>query len=88
MVHVDPPKPKELLDGDAVDGLTLPTSNYTVLYYPRRLLAHRDRVQGIRLDVRGDFVSVRDWWLDPAVPNGAARSGGQALSQSMRNSAE
>ncbi len=34
VVLVDPPKTTELLDGNAVDDLLLPTSNYTMLYYP------------------------------------------------------
>jgi peptide/nickel transport system substrate-binding protein len=45
--------------------LLIEESPYTVLHYPRRLLAHRDRLRGVELDVRGDFISVRRWWIAP-----------------------
>jgi peptide/nickel transport system substrate-binding protein len=37
---------------------------YTVLHYPNRLLAHRDRVRGVELGPQGDFVSVQRWWVE------------------------
>ena len=38
---------------------------YTFLYFMDRLLGVRDRVQGLHLDPRGEWVNVKDWWLDP-----------------------
>ncbi len=38
---------------------------YAVLYYPNRLVAHRDRLRGVTLDVRGEMRSAREWWLAP-----------------------
>jgi peptide/nickel transport system substrate-binding protein len=43
--------------------LLMEQSQYTVLFYPRRLLAHRDELRGAEVDLRGDLVSVRRWWL-------------------------
>jgi peptide/nickel transport system substrate-binding protein len=40
-------------------------SPYTVLYYTRRLLGHRDRLRGVAIDIRADLVSVQDWWIVP-----------------------
>jgi peptide/nickel transport system substrate-binding protein len=37
---------------------------YTILFYPDRLLAHRDRVHGVRIDARGDFISAAEWWVE------------------------
>ncbi len=43
--------------------LLLDEGPYAVLYYPRRLLAHRDRLRGVELDVRSELISVQRWWL-------------------------
>jgi peptide/nickel transport system substrate-binding protein len=43
--------------------LLVEQSPYTVLFYPRRLLAIRDRVRGVEVDLRGDLQSIRRWWL-------------------------
>jgi ABC-type transport system substrate-binding protein len=37
---------------------------YTILFYPNRLLAHRDRVRGVEIDARGDFISAARWWVE------------------------
>ncbi len=39
---------------------------YTFLYYDVRANAVRDRVRDVRMDIRGDLVNVKDWWIDPA----------------------
>ena len=39
---------------------------YTFLYFVERILGVRNRVEGLRLDARGEWVNVKDWWLDPA----------------------
>lgn len=36
------------------------------LYYPKRLVAVSNRLQGVVVDARGEWVSIRDWWLDEA----------------------
>jgi peptide/nickel transport system substrate-binding protein len=45
--------------------LLIEESPYTVLHYPHRLLGHRERLRGVEMDVRGDLVSVRHWWIHP-----------------------
>jgi peptide/nickel transport system substrate-binding protein len=50
---------------EAYHRLLLEQSPYTVLHYPRRLLGHSARLRGVELDVRGDFVSARRWWIAP-----------------------
>lgn len=37
----------------------------TLLFYPRRVALARNRLQNVRPDVRGAWVGVRDWWIDP-----------------------
>jgi peptide/nickel transport system substrate-binding protein len=39
---------------------------YTFLYYDVRANAVRDRVRDVEMDIRGDFISVKDWWIAPA----------------------
>ncbi len=39
---------------------------YTFLYYDVRANAVRKRIRDVRMDIRGDLVNVRDWWIDPA----------------------
>jgi peptide/nickel transport system substrate-binding protein len=52
---------------EAYHRLLLEQSPYTILHYPRRLLGHSDRLRGVEVDVRGDLVSARRWWIDPAA---------------------
>jgi peptide/nickel transport system substrate-binding protein len=39
---------------------------YTFLYYDVRANAVRERVRDVQMDIRGDFLNVRDWWIAPA----------------------
>jgi peptide/nickel transport system substrate-binding protein len=43
---------------------------YTLLYYPNRLDGVNRRVQDAVLDIRGEWVNIKDWWLakDDAPP--------------------
>ncbi|HSG07426.1 MAG TPA: ABC transporter substrate-binding protein [Longimicrobiales bacterium] len=41
---------------------------FTFFYFTDRLMGVRDRVQGLRLDPRGEWVNVKDWWLDRGSP--------------------
>lgn len=38
---------------------------YTFLYFPDRLDAVAHRVRGVRMDARGEWVNLKDWWIDP-----------------------
>lgn len=37
---------------------------YTLLYYPDRLDGVNKRVNGAVMDIRGEWVNIKDWWLD------------------------
>ncbi|MEE9133305.1 MAG: ABC transporter substrate-binding protein [Gemmatimonadota bacterium] len=39
---------------------------YTFLYYDVRANAVSERLRGVEMDIRGDLVTVKDWWIDPA----------------------
>ncbi len=39
---------------------------YTFLFYPQRLAGVSGRMNGVEMDVRGDWLSAKDWWIDPA----------------------
>ncbi len=46
---------------------------WTFLYYYPDLFAARERVRNMRVDVRGAFVNLPDWWLsDAAAPGDSA----------------
>lgn len=45
---------------------------HSVLYYPQRLLAVRNRIQGVEADARGEFASVARWWISPQGREGSA----------------
>jgi peptide/nickel transport system substrate-binding protein len=36
---------------------------YTFLYFPRRLAGLNRRLQDVRLDARGEWVSIAEWWI-------------------------
>lgn len=39
---------------------------YTFFYFPERLDAWNERVQNVVMDPRGEWVNIREWYLDPA----------------------
>jgi peptide/nickel transport system substrate-binding protein len=39
---------------------------YTYFYFPDRLDGVNNRVMGVELDARGEWVNIKDWYLDPA----------------------
>ena len=39
---------------------------YTFFYYPDQLDGVSKRLKGVTADARGEWVSVRGWYLDPA----------------------
>jgi peptide/nickel transport system substrate-binding protein len=38
---------------------------YTFLFFPERLTGVSRRMRGVDTDVRGEWASVRDWWIEP-----------------------
>jgi peptide/nickel transport system substrate-binding protein len=39
---------------------------YTFFYFPERLDGVNKRVRGVAMDARGEWLSVRQWYIDPA----------------------
>jgi len=39
---------------------------YTFFYFPDRLDGVNERVRNVVMDARGDWVNIKDWYLDPA----------------------
>ncbi len=39
---------------------------YTFFYFLERLMGVRDAVQNLKLDARGEWVNVKDWWIRSA----------------------
>lgn len=50
---------------------------YTVLYLPERLNGVARRLNGVEMDIRGEFPSVTQWWIAPSDrrAGGPARAG-------------
>lgn len=44
-------------------GIVRDEAPQTVLAYPDRLVGVRDRVQGVEVDMRGDFATAARWWV-------------------------
>ena len=40
---------------------------YTYFYFPDRLAGVNRRVKGIEMDARGEWLNIREWYLDPAT---------------------
>lgn len=38
---------------------------YTFLFFNDRLVGMNRRLENVRMDVRGDWVNLKDWWIDP-----------------------
>ena len=47
---------------------------WSFLWFTPRVVLAREDVNGVDMDLRGTFVSLPDWWLDPSHP----RAGGNA----------
>jgi peptide/nickel transport system substrate-binding protein len=39
---------------------------YTFVYFPERLAGVNRRVKGVVMDARGDWATLKDWYIDPA----------------------
>ncbi len=39
---------------------------YTFFYFPDRLDGVNQRLRGVQMDARGEWINVKDWYLDPA----------------------
>ena len=57
--------------------LTMQEQPYTYFYFPERLDGINKRVRGVVMDARGEWVSIKDWWIPREerrdAPNAAAR---------------
>ncbi len=42
-------------------------SPYQFLYFPERIMGLSDRVHGIEADPRGEWMNLKEWWIDPAA---------------------
>ena len=40
---------------------------YTYFYFSRRLEGISDRVKGVEMDARGEWLNIREWYVDPAA---------------------
>jgi peptide/nickel transport system substrate-binding protein len=40
---------------------------YTFFFFMDRVAGIRDRMKGVVMDVRGEWPTVREWWIDPAM---------------------
>jgi len=40
---------------------------YTFFYYPDRLDGINRRLKDVEMDARGEWINIRQWWLDPAA---------------------
>lgn len=40
---------------------------YTFFYFPDRLDGINQRVKGVEMDARGDWLNIREWYLDPTT---------------------
>lgn len=45
---------------------------YIPLYIPQRLNGLSERLQGVDIDVRGEWISIKDWWILPSQRGGSA----------------
>ena len=39
---------------------------YTFLFYPDRIVGLNRRIQGVEMDVRGEWINLREWWIPEA----------------------
>ena len=39
---------------------------YTFFYFPERLAGVNNRLRGVQMDARGEWLSTREWYIDPA----------------------
>lgn len=39
---------------------------YTFVYFQDRLDGINNRLRDVRMDARGEWLSIKDWWIDPA----------------------
>jgi peptide/nickel transport system substrate-binding protein len=53
-------------------------SPYTVLYYPERLAGVNRRLRDADMDIRGDLINARRWWIDPAARRASSRPAGDS----------
>lgn len=52
---------------DEYQRLLIDEQPYTFLFAGERLVGVRKSMHGVHVDLRGEWVSVHDWWLDPSA---------------------
>jgi len=52
---------------DEYQRLLVEEQPYTFLYFVDRLAGVRKSVHDVKVDMRGEWVGVHDWWLDPSA---------------------
>jgi hypothetical protein len=40
---------------------------YTFFYFAERMSGVNKRLRGVVMDARGEWVGIRDWYIDPAA---------------------
>ena len=50
--------------------LMVQESPYTVMYLPEILTGVSERLQGVEMDIRGEWSTTRDWWIPPSQRRG------------------
>jgi peptide/nickel transport system substrate-binding protein len=70
-VETDPDAARELIH--AYQARMVELQPYTFFYSPDRIAARSARLRGVRMDARGEWATVKDWWL---APEDRGRGGG------------
>ena len=64
-VETDPEAVRELIR--AYQARMVELQPYTFFYSPDRIAARSARLRGVTMDARGEWATVKDWWLDSDV---------------------
>ncbi|MBW3534487.1 MAG: hypothetical protein KY453_04620 [Gemmatimonadetes bacterium] len=49
---------------------------YTYFFFPERLSGISKRMRDVQMDVRGEWINIKDWWVPQDQRRGAARAAG------------
>jgi len=50
---------------------------YTYFFFPERLDAVNKRVRDVQMDVRGEWINIKDWWIPAEERRGSRRASGR-----------
>lgn len=70
-VETDPEAARDLIR--AYQARMVELQPYTFFYSPDRIAARSARLRGVRMDARGEWATVADWWI---APEGRGSGGG------------